>query len=247
MNNAEFIESIKNLYHTYLNTHRRSSAKLKPFHGKIAEDLQSRLGNEYIVRSLGFQEGKESSISGRYFDKKVDISVFKKENQQEVALGGLAIKSVMTNYAQNSNNYFEDMLGETANLRSNGKLYFQLLVLPEQMPYFGDKKQNNTTLKDIITHIETPTTHNLEKYIKLSNDNISTFVHTPNKTLLYIIKTIDTDYNELKYLTRAEWIKYMKSHLSISVDKKEFNIGDNVIYNDYEKFINKVAHAFLSI
>lgn len=80
-------------------------------------------------------------VSGRYFDKKVDISVFKKENGQEIAIGGLAIKSIMTNYAQNSNNYFEDMLGETANLRSNGKLYFQLLVLPEQMPYFGEKNK----------------------------------------------------------------------------------------------------------
>lgn len=247
MNNNEFIESIKNLYQVYLNTHRRSSAKLKPFHGKIAEDLQSRLGNEYIVRSLGFQEGKESLVSGRYFDKKVDISVFKKENGQEIAIGGLAIKSIMTNYAQNSNNYFEDMLGETANLRSNGKLYFQLLVLPEQMPYFGDKKQNKKISKDIITHIETLTNHNLEKYIKLSNDDISTFIHSPNKTLLYVIKTIDNDYSKLRYLSRVEWLRYMKDNLSVSASNNKMNFGSNIICNDYEKYIEKVAHAFLSI
>lgn len=86
-----------------------------------------------------------------------------------------------------------------------------------------------------------------QKYIKLSNDNISTFVHSPNKTLLYIIKTINTNYNELKYLTRAEWISHMKSNLAISVSKNTLNFGDNIICNDYEKFIEKVVHAFLSL
>ena len=247
MNNIEFINSIANLYTKYLNTHRRSPAKLLPFHGKIAEDLQKKLGNNYIVKSLGFQDGKESNMPGRYMNKKVDISVFKKEKNEEIGLGGIAIKSIMTNYSQNSNNYFESMLGETANLRSSNKLYFHIVVLPEKLPYFGEKKINNKTVKDIVTKIEHITNHNLEKYIKLSNDNISEYLHSPNKTLLYIIKTTNTDLSQSINMKREEWIKFMRNNLSIQKSSQQFNFGNTIIYNDYEKFIEKVTHAFLSI
>lgn len=247
MNNIEFINSIANLYTEYLKTHRRSSAKLLPFHGKIAEDLQKKLGNGYIVNSLGFKDGRESNISGRYMDKKVDISVLKKEKDEKVELGGIAIKSIMTNYSQNSNNYFESMLGETANLRSSNKLYFHIVVLPEKLPYFGEKKINNVAVKDIVTKIEHITNHNLDKYIKLSNDNISEYLHSPNKTLLYIIKTTNTDLSQSINMKREEWIEFMKNNLSIQKSSQQFNFGNTIIYNDYEKFINKVAYAFLSV
>lgn len=247
MTNDEFIDSITNLYLEYLRTHRRSPAKLVPFHGKIAEDLQNRLGNNFIVRALGFEEGKESNIEGRYMEKKVDISVFKKEGQKDIALGGIAIKSIMTNYSQNSNNYFESMLGETANLRSANKLYFHIIVLPEKMPYFGDKITNGMKEKDIVTKIEHISTHNLAKYIKLSKDNISEYFHSPNKTLLYIVNTTNRDIVETKNKNRQYWSDFMKENLSIKKCDQLFEFGNTIIYNDYENFINKVVHAFLSI
>lgn len=247
MDNKEFIDSITNLYKEYLKTHRRSTAKLIPFHGKIAEDLQKRLGDGYIVKSLGFKDSKESIMSGRYLDKKVDISVFKKDNNVEIGLGGIAVKSIMTNYSQNSNNYFENMLGETANLRSSNKLYFHIVVLPEILPYFGEKKTSNIVLKDIITKIEHITCHNLDKYIKLSNDNVSEYLHSPNKTLLYIIKTTNTDLSLSINMSREQWVDFMTKNLSIQESSQQFNFGNTIIYNDYEKFIEKVAFAFLSI
>ena len=247
MDNSEFICAIKNLYIEYLKNHRRSPAKLKPLHSKIANDLQNRLGDEYVVKSLGFMDGKESSISGRYLNKRVDISVFKKNNGNDIDLGGIAVKSIMTNYSQNSNNYFEGMLGETANLRANNKLYFHIVVLPESLPYFGEKIINNTMKSDIVKKIEHINVHNVDKYIKLSNDNISEYLHSPNKTLLYVITTTSKDLSQTMYMARDKWVDFMKTNLLIQTSKLTFNFGNAVIYNDYERFIDKVVHSFLSI
>lgn len=247
MNNAEFLNAISNSYIEYLNSHPRSSKKLVPLHGKIAEDLQDRLGDEYVVHSLGFSDGKEKDVEGRYFDKRVDISVFRKEGNNQVAIGGVAVKSIMTNYSQNRNNYFENMLGETANLRSANKLYFQVIILPEELPYFGEKKINGISKKDIITKIEHIEPRHLEKYMKLSNDVVSEYLHSPNKTLLYLINTTGTDINALRFEKREKWKKYMKENLNISASTQNFNFGNSVIYNDYEKFMDKIAHAFLSV
>lgn len=247
MNNNDFLESIKELYTEYLRTHRRSSAKLIPFHGKIAEDLQERLGDEYIVRALGFGNGKEANITGRYMDKRVDITVLKKFKGEEIELGGIAVKSIMTNYSQNSNNYFESMLGETANLRSANKLYFHIVLLPDKLPYFGDKTINNEIKKDIVTKIEHITNHNLDKYIKLSNDNVAEFLHSPNKTLLYLIQTTNKDQSQTVLQSRGEWVDFMSQNLSIKTSNQSFVFGNAITYNDYEKYINKVVYAFKAI
>lgn len=247
MNNNDFIGCITKLYEEYINSHRRSSKKLLPLHGSISKDLQDRLGEDYIVRSLGFNENREAKINGRYFNKKVDISVFKKDGNNEIALGGIAVKSIMTNYSQNSNNYFENMLGETANIRGAEKLYFQLLILPEYLPYFGEKKINGVKVKDIITNIEHISNHNLEKYLRLSNDNVLDYVHSPNKTLIYLINITDRDLSETKYKNRDEWIEYLKTNLHITESQQNLVFGNSIIYNNYEKYIDKIAHAFLAL
>ena len=246
MNNNEFLESIKEMYKEYLNTHRRSSAKLLPFHGNIASDLQDRLGEQYKVFSLGYGEGKEKNISGRYMEKKVDISIFKKNGNLLEEIGGIAVKSIMTNYAQNANNYFENMLGETANLRSTQKKYFQIFVLPEVVPYFGDKKIGDIKKKDVVVKNEKLNIDKLNKYLKLSYDNIAEFLHTPNKTLLYLIKTmnpINTDNNP----TRDEWVNYAKQNLNIQLSSQSMDFGRAIVYNNYEQFIEKVIHAILAV
>ena len=68
-------------------------------------------------------------MSGRYMEKRVDIVVLKDEKD----IAGIGVKFVMSNYSQNSNNYFENMLGETANIRAGKKKYFQVLLLPERL------------------------------------------------------------------------------------------------------------------
>lgn len=121
MNNSEFLQVIKKSFEVYLSKGTsRSTAKLKSLHGSIARDVQERLGDEFEVLSQGYGKGTEQTVIGRYYDKKTDITVLK--NSKPVA--AYAVKFVMRNYSQNSNNYFEGMLGETANLRTNSIPYF---------------------------------------------------------------------------------------------------------------------------
>ena len=70
-----------------------------------------------MVRKVGF--------IGRYINKNVDIVIYKR-----TVIAGIGVKFVMQNYSQNSNNYFENMLGETANIRSKNIPYFQIFVIP---------------------------------------------------------------------------------------------------------------------
>ena len=230
MNNSEFLVVLRNAYAQYIEYGERSTKKLKNLHEAIASDLQSRLGARYIVKSDANQRIK---LSGRYYDKCVDISVTM-DNRE---LGGIGVKFPMSNYSQNSNNYFECMLGETANIRSCEKAYFQIVILPEKLPYF--EKGNN------IKKYEAITDNNLSKYVKLSNDSVGDFMHAPNKTLLYIINTAVRDFS---HITNREQLEaFMRSYLEITPSQTQRAFGNSIIYNDYNDFIIKISHYFQSM
>ena len=108
----------------------------------------------YYIQSQGWGDDKEGDIQGRYVDKKVDITVCSADTQTPLA--GIAVKFVMQNYSQNSNNYFENMLGETANIRANNCPYFQIFIILDRLPYY--KKDTKR-----ITKWETFTEHNAAK------------------------------------------------------------------------------------
>lgn len=182
MTNDDFLRVIKESFATYLAVGTsRSTAKLKTLHGHIASDLEELLGEGFSIRSQGYGNDKEGSIDGRYYPKNVDITILK--NNKPVA--GYAVKFVMRNYSQNSNNYFENMLGETANIRANSIPYFQVFIIFEKVPYY----ENGGKFKkyDVIS------THNLDKYLELSKDDPSVFFHTPDKTLVVLIKLKEKD------------------------------------------------------
>ena len=234
MNNNEFLEKLKEAFYKYLETGSRSNEKLKILHGSIANDLKKHLSDEYQIHSLGYGNNKEIKVNGRYMAKKVDIAISKDNS----VIASIALKFVMRNYSQNSNNYFENMLGETSNIRSSGKPYFQIIILPSKVPYF--KKDG------VISHFEVITENNLSKYINLSNDNINEFMHTPNKTLLYLVDMpqLSSNINNI-----ADYIKYYQENndFSITQNNGSYNFGNNVIFNNYEEFIEKVSHYILSI
>lgn len=231
-----FLKTLKESFLEYLNSGERSNKKLCILHSKIAKDLSKKLGNTYIINSLGFGNFKEDLIFGRYYDKKVDITISKDDK----ILAGIGVKFVMSNYSQNSNNYFENMLGETANIRSNSIAYFQIFILFDELAYFGI--ENN---KKIIKKIEKITQHNIQKYINLSNDNVDIFMHTPNKTLVYLIK------NSVKFrrnLTQNEYKNlFFDKKFTIQKSNLDFSFGNNIIYNKYNEFIDKISHFIQSI
>lgn len=236
MNNSQFLAILKNSFITYLQTGARSNKKLGILHGAISEDLQERLNdNNYTVYSLGYGIGKEHKINGRYVDKAVDITIA--ENNKPVA--GIAVKYVMSNYSQNSNNYFENMLGETANIRCAKIPYFQIFIIPDKIPYFD--KDGGISKWEMINE------HNLNKYIKLSNDNIDTYLHTPNKTLVFIVHIQDKNA-ATKITDKQEYENYyLNNDFDMAISALKFDFGSTIVYNDYDTFIQKVVYAIKSM
>ncbi len=236
MNNFQFLTVLKKSFIAYLQTGARSNKKLEILHGAISRDLCERINDEkYSISSLGYGIGKERKIIGRYVDKKVDITVC----ENNIPIAGIAVKYVMSNYSQNSNNYFENMLGETANIRSARIPYFQIFIIPDRIPYFD---------KDgVIVNWEKIQEHNLKKYIKLSEDNIDNFLHTPNKTLVFVIHIQEED-TSYKISNKNDYVKcYLNDDFDVHISPLHFDFGNTIIYNDYELFIQKVAYAVKSL
>ena len=101
LTNQVFLDKILSSFKSFVSIGTsRSTAKLKPLHGAIAQDIANRLGNNYIVKSQGYGDDKEASIKGRYVDKMVDITIKDRSTRHDVA--GIAVKFVMQNYSQNS-------------------------------------------------------------------------------------------------------------------------------------------------
>jgi len=236
MNNQQFLQTIGASLRRFLQTHPRSNEKLKVLHAKIAEDIQNRLGNSYAIKSLGVGDGKEGEMIGRYIDKTVDIIISKDGKN----LAGIGVKFVMNNYSQNSNNYFENMLGETANIRANKGKYFQVFVLPEEMPYYDNTGK--------IQKWEKVTEHNIKKYITLSNDNTDTYLHTPIKTLLFIIKFPTCNHKLIK--TKDKYKRFYLKNKNIEIQISNVisgDFGEAMILNNYDSFAEKVVHNIKSI
>lgn len=235
LTNAQFLEVIKESFKTYLNKNTsRSTAKLKSLHGHIAADLAELFGSDYTIKSQGYGNDKEGMLDGRYYPKYVDITVSK--DGKPVA--GYAVKFVMRNYSQNSNNYFENMLGETANICSNNIPYFQIFIIFDKVPYY--KKGGEFSKYDIISE------HNMEKYFALSKDNPDSFYHTPDKTLIILLKLKEKS-PDCKFVNSVEYADYYKSVIDhkdvISYSDKIKDTFDNsVILNNYSDFIKRTYY-----
>ena len=230
MDNQEFLTVVGDSFKKFLETGSRSNEKLKILHGAIAKDLKERLGNGYYVQSLGVGNGKELKLYGRYIDKAVDITILKNCNP----IAGIGVKFVMQNYSQNSNNYFENMLGETANIRCANIPYFQIFIIPDKLPYY----KNDGT----IQKWEEITTHNSAKYVTLSKDDIQTSVHTPTKTLLFVVHLPEI---EKEVHDKKEYVCYYEGQENFQVCESPAEYGDfssAVIHNDYVDFADKVVH-----
>ena len=131
------------------------------------------------------------------------------------------------------------MAGETANIRCAKIPYFQVFIIPDKIPYF----KNDGT----ISKWEAINEHNLNKYIKLSNDNIDTYLHTPNKTLVFIVHIQDKNSNA-KISNRQTYVDYYSNNdFDMTISALSFNFGSTIVYNDYDKFIDKVVHTIKSL
>lgn len=244
MNNSEFLQTIKESFVTCLKTHPNSNEKLKVLHGAIAKDIFSKINiehNAYSIKSLGFEAGKEHEIQGRYISNKaIDITIINNSNNEIVA--GIGVKFVMSNYSQNSNNYFENMLGETSNIRSAGIPYFQIFIIPETVPHFKD----GGALSGWESIVK-PNKHYIDKYIKLSKDSIDNYMHAPNKTLFVMINIGKENTHETITSRKSFVEQYLNNDFSIEFSNIDIYFGESFVYNNYEEFSKEVIDSILAV
>ncbi|HEY9702878.1 MAG TPA: hypothetical protein V6C58_10545 [Allocoleopsis sp.] len=171
MNNLQkdFLRALTQTFSAYNTFGARSSKKLIPIHSWISKTVNDILGDEFRVSSLG--NGGEQTLDGKYYPKNLDITVSK--NQR--ILSTVSFKFVTSNYKQNGNNYFKNLLGETANIRRVNVGFAHLLVLRARTPYYDKNKGN---LRGRQTKIEMLNDYDLAKYIKLFMDQ--DFPHKPD-------------------------------------------------------------------
>ncbi len=240
LTNKKFLASILDSFKNFIESGTTCSTSIfKPLHGVIAADLATLLGDAYEIKSLGITEDKEAQIKGRYIGKNVDITIIHKATNKVTA--GIGVKFVMQNDPPSTISYFEEMLGETANIRSSGTPYFQIHIIPDTRPLFKGSGE--------IGRWEAFSEHDMTKYCTLAKDNVDFILHTPNKTLLYVVQ-IHPKANSVQ--TKTEYFNYYKDLIpkltikSADCSYPDFELGGTVIINDYQAFINKVYHTIMA-
>lgn len=173
INLKAFFEALNESYKNYLTHGSRSIKKLRPVHKWIGETYKSLLGDEYKIYYL---DGKELIVNGRYYPKQVDIGISKSERTIFV----VSFKFITSNYKQNVNNFFENLLGECANIRTQDIGFGHILVLRDKIPYYEEGRD--------IKKWEEPDDSDLEKYVRLFRDkHRNNFFHSPNYLSIVIV------------------------------------------------------------
>jgi len=156
-----FIAAVEESFRMYKERGARSTEKLKPLHRYVADVMKSIWNGGFEVHYLG-QDAKELKVTGKYYPKDIDVTITR--NSRPVFC--LGIKFVTSNYKQNANNYFESMMGETANIQALGDLpYSQLIILRHETPYYKKNDPTNPAKIEIIKDKD------IQKYLNLVFDH----------------------------------------------------------------------------
>ena len=185
---TDFLGAISQSFKNYMLYGARSTEKLKPIHQFLGKTLHNIFGEEYQTHYLG-ENSKELTIEGKYYPKDIDITV----TQDKKPIFCLGLKFVTSNYKQNANNYFESMMGETANIQRQNIPYAQVIVLRYKTPYYKkvlDKQKDKTPSK-----IEVINQKDLSKYVSLVFDTPQ--AHRPFAIGILLIE-INEETHEVK-------------------------------------------------
>lgn len=214
---------LKAIYASFLAYNKKGGArsvkKLIPVHKFLSETILGRLKNGYFIKSLGIGDGKEATIDGKYYPKYLDIAIFKDDK----IVATVSFKFVTSNYKQNANNYFENLMGETANIRRQNIGFAHFLVLRGHTPYYS-KNKGNLRGKKMKTEIIKE--KDLQKYIKLFKD-----MDFPHKPDLMGICLLDFDINNNPKFVNLNDFDF--SGETKQLLKNEFSLNN---------FLNKLAH-----
>jgi len=199
----------------------RSNKKLIPIHRFLSEIILKKLKKGYSIKSLGIGDGKEATVDGKYYPKDLDVAIFKDDK----IIATVSFKFVTSNYKQNANNYFENLMGETANIRRQNIGFAHFLVLRGHTPYYSKNKGN---LRGKEKGIEVISEKHLQKYIKLFND--MDFPHKPDLLGICLI-----DFDQKK---KAKFVNL--DDFDFSVETKKLLKNDFSLNEFLDKFIHLV-------
>lgn len=184
----------------------RSPKKLTPVHGYFAHRISEASSKPYEVVANGGPHDYEAKIDGAFYTKTVDIVVARQGtirksntaqfNPKDVALC-IGIKIISSNYHQNKNNYFEGMIGETANIQATGTPYGQIIALPVTIPYY----KNSTSGGKQLDHWETISGTELEQYVELQAS-----IEGPHRPAFIAVVLFERNYetNSIRILPTPE-------------------------------------------
>lgn len=226
--NYTWEEALKESHETLLTTHPRSPKKLIPPHQWIKETLKKYLGSGYEYYAAGDSGSpydKEYKVPGLFYDKMVDITVLKNKK----VVGAVSFKFVASNYSQNSNNYFENLVGECFNIQAMDIPFCHVFVIRDKIPYYNRDRK--------VKKYEQFTMHNLDKYLKLNKFNDK---GAPSKISMSIIHITGDEYKG--DIIHPESFK----NLDASTKKRILDeIDVNVI--DYKEYPSSVATELKSM
>lgn len=160
----------------------------------MADTLKKIWGKKYEIYYMG-ESSKEATIDGKYYPKDIDITVMK----GETPVFCLGVKFITSNYKQNANNYFENMMGETANIQANQIPYAQIIIMRYQTPYY---KKNDAVMP---SKIEVINEKDITKYLKLMYDVPQ--AHRPNELCIFLVNIDEKKGNVTKTNLEKEFGK----------------------------------------
>lgn len=168
---------------------------------------------------MGIGDGKEVTLDGKYYFKDLDVAISRKNK----IIATVSFKFVTSNYKQNANNYFENLMGETANIRRQNVGFAHFLVLRGHTPYFTKNRGN---LRGKEMNIETINEKDIQKYIKLFKD-----MDFPHKPDLMGICILDFDQEGKPFLVNL-------NDFDFSIETKK------LLRNEFSlnKFLAKTKH-----
>ena len=207
---ADLISAIEHSFKNYIEIENgaRSPKKLIPIHGYFASILFKIFGNKYkISYYTGGEDSKEFTVDGEYYSKRIDITV----TRDGTPIFCLGIKFITSNFKQNANNYFEAMMGETANIQTRGIPYAHLIIFREKTPYY-EKSQNRKVKK-----IEIIADKDIQKYLKLQFNGPQ--VHRPKYLGIQFVdideKTGKVELTEASSALSPDIAKLLRDNLSL--------------------------------
>ena len=185
---------------------KRSNKRIIPLHTFLGNNISKNI--KYEVK-----------LKGLFNDKNVDL-------YSDYIKTAYEVKLIVCNYKQNSNNYFENMIGATINLKQNGYRVVQLVFIPKYLPHFNKE--------GILKSIEYISDRDIQKYEKLMRKRN----YCPDNLLLCVFDTGNEEYLKNNIDNKLNNNELYESY-NISIVSK-FNKDIQTFMDEYgniEKFI----------